>query len=148
MKISEHFDAREFIDPVTWSELGEKAIEKLDKKIPPIVELLRSKTGNKGVVINNYHVGGQYKESGTRRMETKTGAAKSAHKMNPICRAVDCKVVGMTAAQVWEIILNNEKEFYDMGVRQMEDISFTPTWIHLATRGADNPQHKIQIIKQ
>jgi hypothetical protein len=146
MKASEHFEIHEFVDPVTFAELGDKSIEKVDKKLPPIAELLRAKTG-KPVIINNWHSGGQYHESGTRRDDTATGAKKSAHKMKPICEAIDCKVVGMTAAEVHAVVLANEEEFYDAGVRQMEDLSFTPTWTHLATRGADRADKKIVIIK-
>lgn len=143
IKVSEHFEVREFVDPVTYAELGDKAIEKIDKRLIDISELLRKKTG-KGVIINNWSVGGQYKESGLRRANSPTGAKKSAHKEGLAC---DYKVVGMAAKDVYALVLANEAEFYDAGVRQMEDISFTPTWTHLATRGKDNAQKKIQIIK-
>lgn len=143
MKVSEHFDLREFIDPVTFAELGNKSIEKIDKRLIDIAELLRKLTG-KGVTINNWHTGGQYHESGLRRADTSTGAAKSAHKEG---KASDHKVTGMTAEEVHKLVMAHEAEFYDAGVRQMEDLSFTPTWTHLGTRGADNVNKKIVIIK-
>lgn len=146
MKASEHFEVHEFIDPVTFAELGDKAIEKIDKKMIVISELLRAKTG-KAVTINNWHSGGQYHESGTRRDDTKTGASKSAHKMQPLCQACDYKVAVMTAEEVHKVVLDNEEEFYNAGVRQMEDLSFTPSWTHLASRGPDRADKKIVIIK-
>lgn len=145
-KASAHFEVHEFIDPVTFAELGDKAIEKIDKKMIVISELLRAKTG-KAVTINNWNSGGKYHESGTRRDDTKTGASKSAHKMQPICQACDYKVAGMTAAEVHKVVMDNETEFYDAGVRQMEDLSFTPSWTHLASRGPDRADKKIVIIK-
>lgn len=144
MKISEHFDLREFIDPVTYKELGEKSIDKIDKRLVDIAELLRKLAG-KPVTINNWFSGGQYKESGLRRMDSPTGAKRSAHKEG---KAIDCKVAGMSVANVQALVMAHEKEFFDAGVRQMEDISFTPTWTHLGTReGKIVKEGKIQIIK-
>jgi hypothetical protein len=144
MKVSAHFELREFIDPVTYKELGDKSIEKIDKRLIDIAELLRTLTG-KPVTINNWFNGGQYKESGLRRMDSPTGAKRSAHKEG---KAIDCKVSGMTVAAVHALVMAHEKEFYDAGVRQMEDISFTPTWTHLGTReGSVVNVGKIQVIK-
>lgn len=143
MKISLHFNLEEFIDPVTFSEKGADSIHCIDVKLIEIAELLRSITGHP-VTINDWSTGGQYKESGLRRMDSPTGAKHSAHKEG---KAIDCKVDGMSAPAVHALVLANESKFYDAGVRQMEDIAFSPTWTHLSTRGTDNDQKKIQIIK-
>lgn len=144
MKVSDHFELREFIDPVTYAELGDKSIDKIDKRLIDIAELLRTLTG-KPVTINNWFSGGQYKESGLRRPESTTGAKRSAHKEG---KAIDCKVAGMTVKEVQALVMAHEKEFFDAGTRQMEDISFTPSWTHLGTReGAVVTPGKIQIIK-
>lgn len=141
--ISEHFTLEEFIDPVTFAEKGENALTMIDHRIVNIAELLRNSIGHP-VIINNWHTGGQYKESGLRRLDSPTGAKKSAHKEG---KAIDCKVVGLSAAEVHAFVLRHESVFYDAGVRQMEDLAFTPTWTHLSVRGTDNAQKKIQIIK-
>lgn len=144
MKVSEHFDLREFIDPVTFKELGEKSIDKIDKRLIDIAELLR-KLAAKPVTINNWFSGGQYKESGLRRKDSPTGAKRSAHKEG---KAIDCKVAGMSVASIQALVMAHEKDFFDLGVRQMEDVSFTPTWTHLGTRqGTVVKEGKIQIIK-
>ncbi len=145
--ITDHFDLREFIDPITWAEFGEKSKEKIDNRLFKIAELLRTLTG-KPITINNWFIGGVRHESGTRRQDTTTGAKHSAHKFDEltVCKAIDCVVFGMQAEEVHKLVLEHEKEFYDLGVRQMEDIAFSPTWTHLSTRlGIDNG--KIQIIK-
>jgi hypothetical protein len=81
-------------------------------------------------------------------LNTKTGAKKSAHKPLPehggIGRAIDIKVKGVSAKQVFDFCMSKKMELYALGVREIEDHSFTPTWTHLSTRG----NHKsIVIIK-
>jgi hypothetical protein len=49
-------------------------------------------------VVNNWHQGGAFSESGLRTMETGTGAALSQHKFG---RAFDCKFRNVTPAEVW-----------------------------------------------
>ena len=143
MKVSDHFELNEFIDPVTLAEIGDDAVKLIDSKLFAIAELLRKVTG-KPVVINGTLSGHTYTESGYRRQDSPTGAKKSAHKEG---KAIDCKVVGMSTPAVHTLILAHEKAFYDVGVRQMEDVAYTPTWTHLSTRGIDNTSKKIQIIK-
>lgn len=125
VKISTHFYADEFLHP------NETDISKIDNKLILVAEWLRNQLG-KPVVINNYATGGQYKESGLRDPNTSTGAKKSAHKIG---KAIDIKVVGMTAKEVFDFCLANELQLYAMGVREIEDHAYTPTWVHLGTRG-------------
>jgi len=125
MKISDHFDVREFVDPVTYEELGDKASELIEKKIVDCCELLREIIG-RPVIVNNYHMGGQYKESGLRRLDSPTGAKKSAHKSG---LAADVKVIGMKASDIRNIIRNNWPKFKEAGLTRME--KGTPTWTHI-----------------
>lgn len=139
-RISPHFYLDELIDPVTHSEMGEKGIEKLDPKLIDILEYIRTEIG-KPVAVNTWATGGQYKESGLRRKDSPTGAKRSAHKEG---KAVDVKIVGMDAMNFFEWCLAHKTELYGLGVREIEDHSFTPSWTHLGTRG----DHKeILIIK-
>lgn len=145
---TDHFDLREFIDPITFNEFGADSIKKIDNRLFAIAEKVHQITGV-AVTINNWLWGGRRHESGTRRQDTKTGAAHSAHKFNDTNpgKAIDFVVTGMSAVEVNKLIMEHEGEFYDLGVRQMEDISFTPNWTHLATRGDDREDRKIHIIK-
>lgn len=142
MKVSEHFDLREFIDPITYDEYGDKSIDFIDARLFAIAEKLRELTG-KSVAINNYSYGGNRHESGLRRQDSPTGAKHSAHKEG---KAIDCVVTDWNAKDVHALVLSNEKTFYDLGVRQMEDITFSPSWTHLSTRVGIN-NGRIQIIK-
>lgn len=128
MKISEHFDIREFIDPETYLLRGEKSIELIDIRIVRCAELLREIT-NKPVIINTWHVGKQYKESGLRQSDTSTGAKFSQHKFG---RAIDVKVSEMKSEDVRNIIRANWNEFKAVGLTTIE--KDTPTWVHMDCR--------------
>lgn len=131
IKISDHFYLTEFVDPKTYKDLGEYAIHKFDNNLIQIAEFIRNGIG-KPVIINNWATGGQYKESGLRQPNTTTGAKRSAHKEG---KAIDIKVLGMNSDDVWDWCMDHQKELYALGVREIEDKSFTKGWTHLATRG-------------
>lgn len=134
IKVSKNFYADEFLHP------EETDINKIDLRLIEVAQWLRDVLG-KSITINNYATGGQYKESGLRSQATTTGAKKSAHKEG---KAIDIKVSGMTAKDVYEFCLRNSDTLYEMGIREIEDAQHTPTWTHLSTRGN---WERIKIIK-
>ena len=97
MKISDHFDLRELVDPSTFENEGENAINFIDSRIPVLLEKIRQLCGNKPMTINTWHVGGKFQYRGFRPQYVKVGAAKSMHKSG---KAVDFDVKGMTADEV------------------------------------------------
>ncbi len=125
--ISEHFDIREFVDPDTWNQFGENSRWFIDKRLVDCVELLRELTGSP-IIINDWHVGGRFKESGLRNPITSTGARYSQHKFG---RAADCKLNGNTE-DVRNIIRKNWDKFKSLGLTTIE--KDTPTWVHLDCR--------------
>lgn len=125
--ISQHFDLREFIDPVTYKARGKDSIGLINRKLIDIAEFIRSKTG-KPVTINNWHVGGVFKESGLRNPNTKTGAKLSQHKLG---NAIDCKASGFTGVEWYEFVKENAKELYNLGARRIEDKNLATTWLHI-----------------
>lgn len=132
-KVSENFFLDEFLDPETY----QKRDYSIDVKLIGIAQFIRENTGP--VTINNWFNKGSYKESGTRRPESKTGAKKSAHKPNDqgVCRAIDVKVKGMTGPGMFEWAKANKDKLYFLGVRSIEHPSLTPSWLHLSTRGEE-----------
>lgn len=134
IKVSKNFYADEFLHP------EETDINKIDLRLIEVAQWLRDTLG-KSITINNYATGGQYKESGLRSQTTTTGAKKSAHKEG---KAIDIKVSGMTAKDVYEFCLKNSDTLYEMGIREIEDGRYTPSWTHLSTRGN---WERIKIIK-
>lgn len=127
MKVSEHFDLREFIDPVTWAEYGVNSDKLIDGRLIDIAEFVRKKT-DKGITINSWHMGGQFKESGLRNKNTTTGAKLSQHKLG---KAIDLKAVGFNGTTWYSFVKENAKALYDLGVRRIEDKSLATTWLHI-----------------
>lgn len=111
----------------------------IDVNLVIVAQWIRDTLG-KPVTINNYATEGQYKESGLRDINTKTGAKKSAHKPLPehggLCKAIDIKVAGMSAKEVYDWCLTHQTELYALGIREIEDHDMTASWTHLSTRGA------------
>ena len=130
MNISKHFTIQEFVYPELYNQWGDKSIYFLDQRIVNVAEFIREKI-NKPITINNWHTGGQYKESGLRSLNTSTGGALSQHKFG---RAADLKVQGMTPAQVLQFIKDNWAELHALGLTTVEDIAMTPTWLHIDVR--------------
>jgi len=137
MKISKHFELQELVPPSIFQTFGLTAIQFIRPEILAVLDLLREKVG-KPVIVNNWHTGGQYKESGYRIPHTKTGARYSMHKLGI---AADVKVNGMTPMQVLAVILADHDEFKAAGMTTYENPAFTPTWLHIDCRQVARPDH-------
>jgi hypothetical protein len=89
MQVSVHFILQEFVPKVIFDKWGEKSIQFIDFRIVEFAELLRQNMA-RSLIINNWHKGGTYQESGLRTFTTKTGASMSQHKFG---RAIDVKLL-------------------------------------------------------
>ena len=130
---SKYFDVREFVDPITWNVLGVKSAWLIDPKIVRVADLLREKSGV-AVVVNNWHFkknGQPFKSSGFRAIWDPTGGRLSQHRAG---RAADFKVKGFSPSQIHILIQANKEDFRAAGLTTMENVSFTPTWIHCDCR--------------
>ncbi|MBN1340741.1 MAG: hypothetical protein JXA03_15540 [Bacteroidales bacterium] len=128
MKISEYFILKEFIDPAIYAARGDKSIELIDSRLIDIAMYFRLYFGEP-VIINNWHTGGGYKESGLRSFTTKTGAFYSQHKYG---RAIDMKFIGVQASDVIAEVQRKWRKFRSCGMTTME--TGTPTWVHVDCR--------------
>lgn len=83
------------------------------------------------VIVNSWHTGGRYSQSGLRDKKVKGGATLSAHLFG---LALDIKVMGVTSATVIDDIKNMKlpKRFYEL-INQVEVLEATPTWVHIAS---------------
>jgi hypothetical protein len=129
--LTDHFTIQEFVPPEIYNQFKENSIWFIDPKIIKIAEFVRS-FFNKPVTINDWHTGGQYKESGYRLPNTSTGAKLSQHKRG--C-AIDIKLPDVDYNEVRKIVLANEKQFIEAGVTTMEDK--TLSWLHLDCRNTE-----------
>lgn len=141
MKVSENFWLTEFIPKNVYEEYGDKSLQFIDERIITIAQFIRDHFG-KPVTINNWYDGGQYNESGYRSPNTKTGAFRSQHKSG---RAIDIKVSGLLPKEVYDHIMAHEELFISVGVTAMENITSTPTWVHLDCRNTRD-ESKILIV--
>ena len=131
IKITDNFYLDEFIDPITYSERGERSIQLMDMRIILAIQHLREVI-NKPITINNWASRGQFRESGLRRADTRTGARWSQHKYG---RALDFRVSGMTPREVHQVIHQHERTFIErQWITTLEDARDTPSWTHIDCR--------------
>ena len=132
------FILQELVPPGVFDRLGEAAWDLFDTNALQALDKLRQQFGP--ITVNNWHRGGAFKESGLREANTATGAPKSAHKLG---KAFDCKPGQTTVKAMYDYILDNQNEFQE--IRRMEDLSFTPTWLHFDT--VEHPGTRIRVFK-
>lgn len=141
MQVAPNFILQEFIAPEVYQTFGDNSIWLIDRRIIDIAQYIRT-TLNRPVTINNWHVGGNYKDSGLRSLESLIGAKYGQHKFG---RAVDPKVKGMTPINILDFIYNKWVELHKLGLTTVENIAHTPTWNHLDVRmWMDNELHIVQ----
>ena len=131
---SKWFDVREFVDLRTWKILGKRSASLIDPRIVRICDLVRDTTGRE-CIVNNWSFKDKddplYDSSGFRSIWDSTGGKLSQHRTG---RAADLKVSGLTPLAVWQIINAHRAEFAAAGLTTIEDIKYTPTWLHLDCR--------------
>lgn len=120
------FILQELVAPTIFDRMGEEAWNLLDPDALEALQALRDKFGP--LTVNDWHRGGRFKESGLRETSTTTGAPKSAHKSG---HAFDCKFANVTVRHVYDYVLAHQREFSQ--IRRIENIQFTPTWLHFDT---------------
>jgi len=131
MKVSKNFWLQEFLPPDLYEMSPQSGIWMIDRRIINIAQFIRERYG-KPVTINNWHSGGQYKESGFRNPFTKTGALLSQHKFG---RAIDAKIDGLHPEEIREDIRQNYALFRVVGLTTIE--VDTPTWVHMDCRNTN-----------
>lgn len=125
--IPANFIIQELVPPEIYRSRGARAWELLCPYALRTLQTLRDVFGP--TTVNNWHVGGQYQESGLRGFATSTGAALSQHKFG---RAFDCKFRNTTPREAFDYVLAHPDRFPYLTA--LEDVRFTPTWLHFDTR--------------
>ena len=126
------FEIRELVGPDIFQALGDRSWELLDARALMTLQTLRDELGP--ILINTWHVGGTFQESGLRSATTTTGAKFSQHRYG---RAFDCKFKNVTPQEAYEYILANEKVFPYLTT--LENINATPSWMHFDCRNHSRP---------
>lgn len=126
---SKYFIIQEYVTPSIYKTFGDNSIWFIDQRLIDADDFIREWFGVP-ITINNWHLKNQpriYTESGFRTRFTETGGDLSQHRHG---RASDKKFKGLSPKFVFNEIMKFEKVFFDAGIRCMENVEFTKTWIH------------------
>ena len=124
-----HFKIHELVHPIVMQKYDEvNAWELLDKRMLRVADHLREKFGL--CIINDWYTSGEYENSGLR---VDYGSPGSAHMFG---KAFDLKFPHANNIDVYHYILNQSGYLYDLGLRRIEHISSTPSWIHIDSKPA------------
>lgn len=124
-----HFTIQELVDRDTLETLGEAKCWLLFPEAMLIcLDRLREALG-RSITINNWNTGGQYSYSGYRPESCTIGAKFSGHKKG---YCFDLKFNGMKPVDAYNYIISHIAMFPE--ITELEDISFTPTWVHISCR--------------
>ena len=142
MKISPHYDLREFVPQGIWEQYGTKSLWFVDMRLIEGMEWLRDYFGA-AIIINNWHVGGPFQNRGFRAPDSTVGGRLSQHKAG---RACDFNVVGIKPQKVWSMLVEDwqtvaQHTFFTT----LEDVDHTPSWTHID--GRNNKSNEVLIVK-
>lgn len=159
IQVSNNFYLDEFIDPVTYFTDADHGLSKIDPSLIDLVQLLRDLYGS-SININGWwkhlpQVNDMFDAfeflnfciakkipvwSGFRSDKCTIGAKGSAHRLG---QAQDPKG---DEKEFFKIICENAQEFYDAGLRRVENVEFTNGWCHMDTSPKNHHPGKIRII--
>lgn len=117
---------QELVTPEVYRDYGEKAWDLLDPRILNVIQFLGSAFGR--IVINNWHRKGGYSNSGLR---TTYGSKGSCHRYG---MAFDLKFLDCDIKKVYNYIKAHQEELFVLGLRRVEHIDATPTWLHIDSK--------------
>jgi hypothetical protein len=140
MKVAKDFVLQEFVHPELYRIFGNQAIRFVDERLITIAQFVRDVI-DCPIDVNTYVYGGNYIDRGVRLPESRIGAKFSMHKLG---KAIDISSRFMGIEEIYNLIRKYDKDLFDMGLRRIEDIIYTPTWLHLDV--ANTRHHSIQII--
>lgn len=134
---SKYFKVEELVCPHVYKKYGDKSLEFFSEDLLKDLDIIREVL-RVPIIINNWHIKGQYKESGNRCPFCSIVAKKIANKeldmsMHNLYQAFDLKPKGLEIKKAVKMIVNNVQRFKT--IKRIENPEFTPTWIHIDTKG-------------
>lgn len=127
MRVSPNFILQEFVPIEIYREYGERALSFTRQEVIDAMQCIRWLLGV-SVIINNKHRGGPFNYRGWRPITYKDGADHSQHRL---ANAIDFHVKDMEIEKAYEILVNNADFLFRLGVRRIEVIEATQTYIHI-----------------
>ena len=156
MKVSQNFDIREFVPKEIYDAFGDNSIWFINPTLYAIAEFYKRffkelfKADDVFIVINNWHLGGPHHFRGYRPITYTEGGKNSQHRLGnafdcDILVVKDSKKTEVSYADVQQIIIKNQQQFFNVGVRAIEDTAIATTWLHTDCR--PHREQKILIVK-
>lgn len=132
-----YFKIQELVCQHVYKKYGDKSWEFFSEEFLKDLDTVREVLGVP-IIINNWHVNGQYKESGNRCQFCSIVAKKITNKelnisMHNLYRAFDLKPKNLEIKKAVEMIMDNVHRF--KVIKRIENSDYTLTWLHLDTKG-------------
>lgn len=144
MKLTKNISLQEVVPKVTFDKWGVNSIRFIDKRIVFAAQSMIDRYGT--CIINNWSSGGQFDGRGYRPPTEETGGKESQHRFG---RAIDLDPTKITPQEMFADIMKNQELILSFGITTVEDITMTPTWIHIDNRQVvwEGKQDKLLIVK-
>lgn len=125
--ISQHYDIRELVAPTIYNHpaIGDRCVHFIHPNLPVTLEQMVKEFGEKPTV-NDWHQGGQRKNSGLRDFNLPMGAKYSSHYYG---NTADTIFHYSNPQYVFKYIMDNQDKF--PYIIRMENVAKTPTWNHI-----------------
>lgn len=126
-----YYKIQELVSPIVYNQWGNRAWMFFDEDVLRELDYIRETYG-KGIIINNYHIGGNLKQCGLRSnmdelVKSKTTLYLSAH---CLAKGFDMHSADGNNKALWQHIYNLILTKKLKKFRRLENIKATPTWAH------------------
>lgn len=167
IKVSENFFLDEFIDIHTYLKSDDNGLSKIDNRLFDIAQVLRygyqkplyintwwdfyvhkMKEGRLTCdeIINEVENSPSIRKwSGTRTTRCRIGASKSAHRVEVNGKGCAIDLKG-DQKELFDLVEENAKLLYTIGLRRLEDPSITSGWLHVDTLERNTKPDSIRVV--
>ena len=132
---SKYFKPQELVSKIVYDKFGENSYQFFDEDVLKELDYIRETYGHP-ICINNWHLYGQYKESGLRSNRDSLVTSKktlylSAHCLGKAFDIKDYNNIKGNNNRLYNHVLNLMKQGLLKKFRRLENITQTPTWVHI-----------------
>lgn len=127
---STHFYVDELIHPNIYKRFGKYSLKFMNPKLLNVLAIIRNLI-KEPIVVNSWGSGGNFINSGLRDFK-KPLNGKLSYSRHYYGLCLDLKPKTMTIKRLFKIIKENESLFIEAGLTVIEDIRYTPTWLHIS----------------
>jgi len=140
LKATTDFYVDELICPEVYKVLGAtRSLTLISPKLINVVQGVRTLISSP-ITINNWYNGGRFEYSGLRPYNCPIGAKASYHKTG---EAADLKFSTITPEIALELIEKHIDIFWALGLRAVENIAYTKTWLHVSVQETNMNELKV-----